>query len=80
VAHVLVEDPQVPNVIGQMDISCSQVVFMDTSQDVQSSPGGVVRWAASQSTNPALQALMKEAERDKRCECHARRVRTRRLD
>ena len=52
--------------------SCSQVdVLMDTSQELPSSPGGVVRWAASQSTNPALQALMKEAERDKRCECHA---------
>ncbi|KAI9567456.1 hypothetical protein HD554DRAFT_2039505 [Boletus coccyginus] len=41
-------------------------MFMDTSQDFESSPGGVVRWVASQSPNPALQALMNEAERDRR--------------
>jgi len=46
-------------------------MFMDTSQDFESSPGGVVRWVASQSPNPALQALMNEAERDRRSECHA---------
>ncbi|KAF8438167.1 hypothetical protein L210DRAFT_3761710 [Boletus edulis BED1] len=41
-------------------------MFMDTTQDFEPSQGGVVQWVASQSPNPALQALMKEAERDKR--------------
>ncbi|KIJ11157.1 hypothetical protein PAXINDRAFT_171853, partial [Paxillus involutus ATCC 200175] len=41
-------------------------VLMDTSQDFDADAEGVVRWVASQSPNPALQALMKEAEREKR--------------
>ncbi|KAF9225896.1 hypothetical protein BS17DRAFT_765639 [Gyrodon lividus] len=41
-------------------------VFMDTSQDFDADAVAVVRWVASQSPNPALQALMNEAEREKR--------------
>ncbi|KIK98895.1 hypothetical protein PAXRUDRAFT_823313 [Paxillus rubicundulus Ve08.2h10] len=41
-------------------------VLMDSSQDFDADAEVVVRWVASQSPNPALQALMKEAEREKR--------------
>ncbi|KAH0826561.1 hypothetical protein J3R83DRAFT_4915 [Lanmaoa asiatica] len=50
--------------VNTMDLDVS--VLMDTSQDFEPSPDGVVRWVASQSPNPALQALMKEAERERR--------------
>ncbi|KIJ61611.1 hypothetical protein HYDPIDRAFT_115774 [Hydnomerulius pinastri MD-312] len=43
-----------------MDID---VTMMDATQDVEED---VVRWVASQSPNPALQALMKEAERERK--------------
>lgn len=52
--------------LSYIDIDTS----MDTSQDFGSSPSGVV-WVPSQSPNPALQALMNEAENDRRSECYA---------
>ncbi|KAG9313477.1 hypothetical protein JVU11DRAFT_5802 [Chiua virens] len=48
---------------GHLDIDLFRL--MDTNQDFEQSQDGV-RWVASQSPNPALQALMKEAEREKR--------------
>ncbi|KAG8216814.1 hypothetical protein J3R82DRAFT_7068 [Butyriboletus roseoflavus] len=52
------------NTHTQTDLDISMLI--DTTQDFEPPPDGVVRWAASQSPNPALQALMKEAEREKR--------------
>ncbi|KAF9233427.1 hypothetical protein BU15DRAFT_66611 [Melanogaster broomeanus] len=54
-------DPPRPTTTA-MDID----VFMDTSQDFDAEAEVAVRWVASQSPNPVLQALMKEAEKEKR--------------
>lgn len=58
------------NTRTKLDVDIS--MLMDTSQDFEPPSDGVVTWVASQSPNPALQALMKEAEREKRSEYHPR--------